>query len=275
MDTPATVLLIDDETSFVRGLARLLARDGIRVETAADGQCALAHLCVQRYDIILCDLLMPVLDGPAFYTILRQRDPALSQRVLCLTGDTLGVASTAFLAQCGQPCLYKPCTATAVRRAMEQLLGRAASPVPRETAWEASTAGGVRPEAGTLCLLKAPPGYRVRYAANNAQSPERRPAWCPDAAALTVLLHTCGLDAWSIQQASTELQEGRVAIVPLVCVPTQLDALFPIVLPLVARAVAPVRRIPPSTPSTPAFFHTADAESVPGGAYALHPARHC
>jgi CheY-like chemotaxis protein len=126
METPATVLLIDDETSFVRGLARLLGRDGTRVDTAADGQRALTHLGTQRYDMILCDLLMPVLDGPAFYATLRHRDPALSQRVLFLTGDTLGVESTAFLAQSGQPCLYKPCTVTDIRRAMHQLLARAA-----------------------------------------------------------------------------------------------------------------------------------------------------
>ena len=122
MDTPATVLLIDDEASVVRGLARLLARDGTRVDTAADGQRALAHLRAQCYDVILCDLRMPVLDGPAFYTILRQRDPALSQRVLFVTGDTLDSARMAFLAQCGQPCLSKPCTAAAVRDAMPQLL---------------------------------------------------------------------------------------------------------------------------------------------------------
>jgi CheY-like chemotaxis protein len=39
-----TILLIDNEPSFVRALARLLQRDGYRVDTAAEGQQALVQL---------------------------------------------------------------------------------------------------------------------------------------------------------------------------------------------------------------------------------------
>jgi CheY-like chemotaxis protein len=126
--TPVTILLIDDEPSFVRGLARLLHRDGYIVDTVDNGQRALALLHTQRYDVILCDLQMPVLDGPALYRLLAQQAPALCQRVIFLTGDTLGADSTAFLAQCGQPCLYKPCTAAEVRGLLQQVLGAAAPP---------------------------------------------------------------------------------------------------------------------------------------------------
>jgi CheY-like chemotaxis protein len=69
--TPAKILLIDDEPSLVRGLTRLLHRDGYSVDTAPNGQHALAQLQTQRYDLILCDLHMPVLDGPAFYLTFR------------------------------------------------------------------------------------------------------------------------------------------------------------------------------------------------------------
>ena len=126
--TPLTILLIDDEASFVRGLARLLQRDGYSVHTAANGQQALAQLRAQPYDAILCDLHMPDLDGPAFYARVQQQYPALGQRVIFVTGDTLGGASTAFLAQCSQPCLYKPCTAAEVRSLLQQVLGAAATP---------------------------------------------------------------------------------------------------------------------------------------------------
>ena len=61
--TPGKILLIDDEASFVRALARLLHREGYTVHTAAHGQHALAQLRTQRYDVILCDLRMPALDG--------------------------------------------------------------------------------------------------------------------------------------------------------------------------------------------------------------------
>jgi CheY-like chemotaxis protein len=65
---------------------------------------------------------MPELDGQAFYALLRQQYPAMCQRIIFVTGDTLNVESTAFLAQCGQPYLYKPCTAAEVREAIQQQL---------------------------------------------------------------------------------------------------------------------------------------------------------
>jgi CheY-like chemotaxis protein len=120
--TPLTILVIDDELSITNGLAQLLRRDGGTVDIAANGHLALAHIQKQRYDVVLCDLRMPGLDGPDFYAILSRQHAYLRHRVLFLTGDTLGADSTAFLAQCGQPWLPKPCTAAEVRSAIQQML---------------------------------------------------------------------------------------------------------------------------------------------------------
>ena len=120
MPTPGKLLLIDDQPSFVRGLTRLLHRDGYTVETAANGQEALAQLPAHHYDVIVCDLHMPALDGRAFYALLQRQFPSLCQRVIFVTGDTLGADSTAFLLQCGQPYLYKPCTAADIRSTIQQ-----------------------------------------------------------------------------------------------------------------------------------------------------------
>jgi CheY-like chemotaxis protein len=57
------VLVVDDDPGILSGLTRLLQRDGHTVETATDGQAALALLQEGGYDLILCDLLMPELDG--------------------------------------------------------------------------------------------------------------------------------------------------------------------------------------------------------------------
>src|ERR1043166_4241711 len=103
LPTSGTLLVIDDEPSLSKALATLLRRDGYTVDTAADGQRALALLQERRYDAIVCDLRMPELDGPTFYAILTQQYPSLCQRVLFLTGDTLSRDSSAFLAHSGQP----------------------------------------------------------------------------------------------------------------------------------------------------------------------------
>jgi len=120
--TSGGILVIDDEVSLVRALARLLQRDGYVVATARNGRHALAALQAQRYDVILCDLRMPELDGRAFYAQLHQQAPALCQRVIFLTGDTGGETSRTFLTQCGRPWLQKPSPITTIRRAIQQVL---------------------------------------------------------------------------------------------------------------------------------------------------------
>jgi len=117
-----TILVIDDEPSVVRALTRLLCRDGYRVGTAINGRDALTQLQAQAYDVIVCDLRMPELDGPAFYAILTRQYPTLRQRVIFLTGDAGSEASRTFLTQSGRPWLRKPSAITTIRRAIQQVL---------------------------------------------------------------------------------------------------------------------------------------------------------
>jgi CheY-like chemotaxis protein len=119
---PGTILVIDDEPSVLRALTGLLRRDGYRVDTASNGRDALAQLLERPYDVILCDLHMPDLDGPAFYAILVRQYPALRQRVIFLTGDTRGSANKTFLTQSGRPWLRKPCPIAMIRRAIQHVL---------------------------------------------------------------------------------------------------------------------------------------------------------
>ena len=120
--TSARILVVDDDPSVVRGLMRLLRRDGYTVDTAENGHQALALLPEHHYDVILCDLRMPELNGQDFYAVLRRDYPSLCQRVMFVTGDTSNIDSLAFLAQCGQPWMAKPCTGAKVRSALAQML---------------------------------------------------------------------------------------------------------------------------------------------------------
>jgi CheY-like chemotaxis protein len=119
---PRTILVIDDEPSVARALIGLLRRDGYRVDTASNGRSALLQLQERPYDVILCDLHMPDVDGPAFYAILVRQYPTLRQRVIFLTGDTRGSANQTFLTQSGRPWLRKPCPIATIRRAIQHVL---------------------------------------------------------------------------------------------------------------------------------------------------------
>jgi CheY-like chemotaxis protein len=227
LQTPRKILLIDDETSFVRGLARLLQRDGYTVHTAANGQHALAQLRTQCYDVIVCDLRMPALDGPTLYTLVQQQFPALCQRIIFVTGDTLNGESTAFLAQCGQPYLYKPCTAAAVREAIQQQLGHAPAAATGTPGKRGRDRGASMPEDGTLSILRRGDAYHVRYASTNPYAPEPPARACPDETTLRALLHPIGIEAEALQHACTVARHGGVAVLLLCVYPDQIYACFP------------------------------------------------
>ena len=64
---------------------------------SANGHLALAQLQKRPYDLILCDLRMPKLDGPGLYRCLAQDQPQLLPRFIFVTGDTLSPAAKTFL----------------------------------------------------------------------------------------------------------------------------------------------------------------------------------
>src|SRR5262249_9329827 len=83
------ILIVDDEADIVDTYAEILAADGHRCDAAENGRVALERVAARRYDLILSDLRMPELDGPGLHRALLGRDPAMADRILFLTGDTL------------------------------------------------------------------------------------------------------------------------------------------------------------------------------------------
>jgi CheY-like chemotaxis protein len=71
------VLIVEDQPDLRETLADLLELEGYRIDTAANGQEALAHLRRGTPpQVILLDLRMPVMDGPAFRSE-QQQSPTL------------------------------------------------------------------------------------------------------------------------------------------------------------------------------------------------------
>ncbi len=67
------VLIIDDEENIRLVLQNILSREGYRVELAGDGLEALKKLDQTVFDCILCDVRMPVMDGPSFLDEAKKR----------------------------------------------------------------------------------------------------------------------------------------------------------------------------------------------------------
>ena len=75
---PRRILVVDDEPAILEALSEVLVEEGYSVETAANGALALQRLdaAAPRPDVVLTDLMMPVMDGRALAAEVRRR-PAL------------------------------------------------------------------------------------------------------------------------------------------------------------------------------------------------------
>jgi two-component system NtrC family sensor kinase len=116
------ILVVDDELGIASALAYLLRRSGYHVDVATNGRLALDRLGDRDYDLILCDLRMPELDGPGLYREVERHRPHLLPRMIFLTGDTLSPEAREFLERAGGLRLNKPFRAAEVRRLVHQAL---------------------------------------------------------------------------------------------------------------------------------------------------------
>jgi CheY-like chemotaxis protein len=102
------ILIVEDEAALAAAVADALQDAGYVVTHAADGEEALAIVKSKPFDLVICDLKMPRLDGQAFYASLVLAVPALSSRVIFVTGDVAGTQAEQFLEGSGCRWLEKP-----------------------------------------------------------------------------------------------------------------------------------------------------------------------
>lgn len=83
-----TVLLIDDDEAITDALAAILGRSGFEVRIAADGRAGLAEVERRVPDIVVCDVLMPHIDGREFVRRMRARELWLPIILLTQVGES-------------------------------------------------------------------------------------------------------------------------------------------------------------------------------------------
>jgi CheY-like chemotaxis protein len=82
------LLIVDDELPMRLLLVDLFTEAGYHVLAAADGRAALAQVEQERPDLVLADIMMPVLDGAAFCRQLKAAPSTAAIPVILLTvGD--------------------------------------------------------------------------------------------------------------------------------------------------------------------------------------------
>ncbi len=103
----ARVLIIDDEALVAESFRMFLK--GCSVDVANGGEEGLEFLAEDdSYDVILCDLMMPGMDGPTVYESIRARWPGLERRMLFCSGGAFTPKARSFLAATTVRLLDKP-----------------------------------------------------------------------------------------------------------------------------------------------------------------------
>ncbi len=124
----AKIVVIDDDPRQARAVRRILESDGYRVGEANRGQDGLRLVEESQPKLVICDLMMPEMDGVETIVVLREDFPSV--KVLAMSGarvkgwdpledaDLLGADAS----------LLKPFSSAELLAAVKKLLGSPPSP---------------------------------------------------------------------------------------------------------------------------------------------------
>ena len=118
----ASVLVVEDERALAAAVVEALSDAGLKVDHAGDGEEALARVRKKMYDVVVCDLKMPRVDGMTLYRAIAAATPALARRVIFVTGDVAGTDAERFLEDSGCRWLAKPFRLADLLRAVRETL---------------------------------------------------------------------------------------------------------------------------------------------------------
>jgi CheY-like chemotaxis protein len=118
----AAVLLVEDEQALAAAVREALTDAGLDVDHAGDGEEALARVRQKTYDVVICDLKMPRVDGMTLYRAIAAATPGLARRVIFVTGDVAGTDAERFLDDTGCRWLAKPFRLGDLLRAVRETL---------------------------------------------------------------------------------------------------------------------------------------------------------
>jgi DNA-binding NtrC family response regulator len=102
------ILVVDEEAAVRQSLVDVLSLDGHEVDGAGDADSALLLLDQRRYDLVISDVRMPKLDGPALLDALTERFGDAPPRIAFLTLAAFDPHYGSFLTNLRAPVLTKP-----------------------------------------------------------------------------------------------------------------------------------------------------------------------
>ncbi|HUJ08830.1 MAG TPA: response regulator [Verrucomicrobiae bacterium] len=119
------VLVVDDDHDLAELLREVLVYENCEVDVAPNGMEAMELLHARDYQAILCDLMMPRMDGEALYREVIRQFPYLADRFLFVTGQASRKAGFSdFICRTGNHLIEKPFEILELRNAVSDLFQR-------------------------------------------------------------------------------------------------------------------------------------------------------
>ncbi|MFQ5587616.1 MAG: ATP-binding protein [Nitrospiria bacterium] len=118
---PLKIMVVDDEEVILDLQYHLLTQLGHKPQLFKSAAEALLALDKQDFDLILTDMKMPRMSGRKFYTHLEKHHPAMTGKVIFVTGDTMNNDNSPFYKKHPHRVLYKPFILKQLEAAIRQV----------------------------------------------------------------------------------------------------------------------------------------------------------
>jgi PAS domain S-box-containing protein len=106
--TRGRVLVIDDDPLVLGGICRILEAEH-DVTGVGTGQAALDAIATgPSFDLVLCDIVMPGMNGIELYAVIHARFPELTDKLVFMSGGAVTEAAAAFVARTANVVVDKP-----------------------------------------------------------------------------------------------------------------------------------------------------------------------
>jgi CheY-like chemotaxis protein len=104
---PKSILLVDDDDLILKLLQKVLESWEAAIEVSLDGKEALSKLASRNFDLMICDVQMPEMNGEELFKHIQENALLPLQRIIFLTGDKRSQVKE-FLDASGCYYLFKP-----------------------------------------------------------------------------------------------------------------------------------------------------------------------
>ncbi len=120
------ILLLDDRDDFREVLHEYLVGRGNEVISVFSGVEGLQEIMKGRFDLIICDMMMPKMGGEMFYWAVTRVRPGVCQRIIFFSGHQNNPQIEAFFKRVNATVIYKPFNLAQLEAKMKELLRKLA-----------------------------------------------------------------------------------------------------------------------------------------------------